>query len=105
LSSTYSRAIGERWELFARGDLQLRGPVYWDLGNTVRGGSKEFINLRAGFSLKDAIGKDFRFELFCENCTNNDYINESLVLADLGTSVHFTSRDARVFGIEASVRF
>jgi iron complex outermembrane receptor protein len=105
MNAVYQDYVSENWQFFARGDVQHSGPIYWDLGNIIRRAPQTFINLRTGIIVDNSLGKSIRVELFCENCTNNDYINESLVLADIGTAVHFTVRDARVFGIEASLEF
>lgn len=85
-------------------EYQHIGRVYWDLQEQVRRPSLNFIDLRAGV-IQGEDDDAWRFEVYCRNCTNKRYINETVFLSQLGLSVQFPTIDARVYGIEFSKRF
>lgn len=103
LSAVWQDHIAKDLQALVRFDYQHVGRIYWDVGDVVRRPPLDFIDARVGLIYNDA--SPVRVELYCRNCTNKDYINESLVLSQIGLAVAFPVRNARELGIEVSKRF
>ena len=102
-SINYEAPISNDWRVVLRGDDQYRGRIYWDTSQKVRNQPVNLIDLRAGLIHGDDENA-LRMSVFCKNCANTDYVNETLVLS-AGISVTFPATNTRQFGLEISKRF
>ena len=102
-SISYEHPISDEWRTVLRADDQYRGRIYWDTGGKVRNQPLNLVDLRAGFIHGD-FGHEIRIEAFCKNCTNQDYVNETIALS-AGISVTFPAINTRQYGLEISKRF
>ena len=96
--------LTDRIQGFANLQVNHIGEVQWDLREEVVHDPQTFVDARLGV----AYGADdapWRLTVFCRNCTNNDYIIESLPLVNNAIVPHFQSRDSRIFGFEVSKEF
>lgn len=103
ISGAWQDHIAPNLQAVARVDYQHVGRIFWDTKELVRRPPVDFIDARFGFIYDD--DSPWRVEAYCRNCTNRNYINESLVLSQIGLAVAFPVRNAREFGIEVSKRF
>ena len=89
---------------FANLQVNYIGEIQWDLREMVVHDPQTFLDARAGVTYGDE-DRPWTFTVFCKNCTDNDYIIESLPLVDNAIVPQFQSRNSRIFGIEVSKEF
>jgi iron complex outermembrane receptor protein len=103
VSASWQDHIADNLQATARIDYQHVGRIYWDLKEVARRPALDFIDARVGLIYDD--DSPLRVDLYCRNCTNRDYVNEALILSQIGLAVAFPVRNAREFGVEFSKRF
>jgi iron complex outermembrane recepter protein len=94
--------ISETTQAVLRIEDQYRGRIYWDTSGKVRNQPVNLIDARAGLIFGD--DNSLRVDLYCKNCTNRDYVNETIALS-AGISVTFPATNTRQFGLEVTKRF
>jgi len=98
----YSAPVAGDIELLARADYERRGPMYWDVANTLRTGEKDYLNLRLGLKTES-----WSIVAFGRNVTNTRQPVE--VIQDfppigLGANVRRPNLKRR-YGVELSYMF
>jgi iron complex outermembrane recepter protein len=104
LTVNWEKPVSRNWSVFARAYDQYTGSLQWDLEGIVKRSPLNLLDLRAGVT-RDRDAAPLTIDMYCRNCTNRDYINESVfVSGNIGT-VDFPVINAWVWGVEIRKQF
>ncbi|MFV3074967.1 TonB-dependent receptor [Niveispirillum fermenti] len=95
-SATYTQPLTADMDLIAFGSYQRRGAFYFDLNNTMRTGTKSFIDARLSVD-----ASDWAVALVGKNLTDSRHATN---LSITGSDLRFPNQP-RSYGVEATFRF
>ena len=98
----YSHPITANFSFLGRFDYERRGPLYWDVANTLRTPEKDYVNMRAGVE-----SENWSLMGFAKNLTNTRQPIE--ILQDfppigIGSNARRPNRERR-YGVEFTYRY